>query len=151
VTPDQSVYASELLETTGMLDAKGASTLLDPGMKYILASNDNMRADGALKYWQAVGGLLYLTGGTRPDFAFTTTYMSQFNNCPSKVYWSGIQHIFRYLKQTKDLKLTFQKIGKHLEVFCDSDWAGDKLDRRSFSGYIALLAGGTVSWSSKKQ
>ncbi|XP_035231791.1 secreted RxLR effector protein 161-like, partial [Stegodyphus dumicola] len=135
-----------------MQDAKGASTPLDPGMKYTTATKDNMlNAEGALKYRQAVGGLLYLAGGTRPDLAFATTYMSQFNNCPSKEHWAGVQHILRYLKQTKELKLTFQKTGKNLEVFGDSDWAGDKIDRRSFSGYVVLLAGGAVSWSSKKQ
>ncbi|XP_035229345.1 uncharacterized mitochondrial protein AtMg00810-like [Stegodyphus dumicola] len=73
VTLDQSVYASELLETTNMQDAKGASTPLDLGMKYTTATKDNMlNAEGALKYRQAVGGLLYLylAGGTRPDLAF---------------------------------------------------------------------------------
>ncbi|MBK5649679.1 MAG: Ty1/Copia family ribonuclease HI, partial [Acinetobacter sp.] len=92
-----------------------------------------------------------LAGGTRPDLAFATTYMSQFNSCPSKEHWASVQHILRYLKQTKNLKLTFQKTGKNLEVYCDSDWASDKIDRRSFSGYVVLLAGGAVSWSSKKQ
>ena len=152
ITLDQSVYANELLETTGMSNAKGASTPLDPGMRYVPATKDNMlSAEAALKYRQAVGGLLYLAGGTRPDLAFATTYMSQFNNCPSKEHWTGIQHILRYLVQTKELKLTFQKTGKSLEMFCDSDWASDKVDRRSFSGYVVLLAGGAISWSSKKQ
>lgn len=152
MTLDQSTYANELLQTTGMLNAKGASTPLDPGMRYFPASKENMlNAEGALKYRQAVGGLLYLAGGTRPDLAFATTYMSQFNNCPSKEHWSGVQHILRYLSQTKELKLSFQKTGKNIEIFCDSDWASDKIDRRSFSGYVVLLAGGAVSWSSKKQ
>lgn len=152
MTLDQSAYASELLETTGMSNCKGASTPLDPGMKYIPASEDNsLNAEEALKYRQAVGGLLYLAGGTRPDLAFATTYMSQFSNCPSREHWAGVQHVLRYLKQTKEFKLTFQKTGRNLEVFCDSDWAGDKIDRRSFSGYVVLLAGGAVSWSSKKQ
>ncbi|XP_035217443.1 secreted RxLR effector protein 161-like [Stegodyphus dumicola] len=110
-----------------------------------------LNAERALKYRQAVGGFLYLAGETRPDLAFATTYMSQFNNCPYKEHWAGIEYIFRYLKQTKELKLPLQKTGKDLEVFCDSDWAGDKIGRRSFSGYAVLLAGGAVSWSSKKQ
>lgn len=52
--------------------------------------------------------------------------------------------IFRYLSQIKELKLTFQKTGKNLEIFCDSDWAGDKIDRQSFSGYVTLQAKGAV-------
>lgn len=152
MTLDQNAYASELLERAGMSNAKGASTPLDPGMKYLPATPDNtLEAEDALKYRQTIGGLLYLSGGTRPDLAFATTYMSQFNNQPSKEHWTGIQHILRYLKQTKSSKLTFQKTGKSLEVYSDSDWAGDRIDRRSFSGYVVKLAGGAVSWCSRKQ
>ena len=35
--------------------------------------------------------------------------------------------------------------------FTDSDWAGDRTDRKSTSGYVFMLAEGPMSWSSKKQ
>jgi hypothetical protein len=35
--------------------------------------------------------------------------------------------------------------------YVDSDWASDKNDRRSITGYVFLICGGAVSWSSKKQ
>lgn len=83
----------------------------------------------------------------RPD---STTCMSQFSNCPNKERWSDLQHILRYLVQTKKLNLTFQKIGKNIEIFCDFDWSGDKIDRSSFSDYVALLSDGGVLWNEKK-
>ena len=36
-------------------------------------------------------------------------------------------------------------------AFTDSDYAGDLEDRKSTSGYVFILSGGAVSWSSKKQ
>jgi hypothetical protein len=33
----------------------------------------------------------------------------------------------------------------------NTDWAGDKLTRKSTSGYIICLAGAAISWSSKRQ
>ena len=38
-----------------------------------------------------------------------------------------------------------------LNIFCDADWASDSTDRKSVSGYVITIAGGAVSWSSKKQ
>lgn len=36
-------------------------------------------------------------------------------------------------------------------AFTDSDYAGDLEDRKSTPGYVFMLSGGAVSWSSKKQ
>ena len=35
--------------------------------------------------------------------------------------------------------------------YSDADWAGDISDRKSTSGYIFMLSGGAISWSSRKQ
>ena len=62
-----------------------------------------------------------------------------------------MKRVFRYLLKTKDLKLVYQRTGQPLKVFCDSDFAGCAIDRKSRSGYVFILAGGAVSWLSKKQ
>ena len=60
--------------------------------------------------------------------------------------------MFRYLKRTKDYKLTYQK-SEQLEVigYTDSDFGGCVDSMKSTSGYIFMMAGGAVSWKSAKQ
>jgi hypothetical protein len=36
-------------------------------------------------------------------------------------------------------------------VYSDTDWAGDKVDRKSVSGYIIMFYRGLIAWGSKKQ
>ncbi len=38
-----------------------------------------------------------------------------------------------------------------MEGYCDSDYAGDTDTRRSTTGFVYILSGGAISWSSKLQ
>ena len=71
---------------------------------------------------------------------------------PGQAHMTAVKRIFCYLWGISDYKLTYQrdKAGE-LVVYSDSDWAGDKTDRKSMSGFIAVLNGGPVVWGSKKQ
>ncbi|GBN19029.1 hypothetical protein AVEN_104264-1 [Araneus ventricosus] len=87
-----------------MLNSKEESTPVDPGMKYMTESKDNMlNTEGAFRYRQ--GGLLYSADGTRPDMAFATTYMSQFNNCPRGEHWCTTHTSVRYADQRDQTNL----------------------------------------------
>lgn len=60
--------------------------------------------------------------------------------------------ILRYLKGTSERGIVFKNHGHHdIEVYTDADWAGNLMDRRSTSGYFALVGGNLVTWRSKKQ
>jgi hypothetical protein len=114
-----------------------------------------------IPYQSAIGAIMYAMLGTRPDIAFAVTCLSQFCSNPGMTHWQAVKRLLRYLQGSLDTRLTYSgpvgelscipPIGSTLVGYCDADWASDLNDRRSISGYVFLLAGGAVSWQSKKQ
>ncbi len=72
---------------------------------------------------------------------------------PGWQHWVAVKHILRYLKGTQDVGIQFGGIGADLDVrgFCDADWGGETDGRRSTTGYVFMLAGGPVTWRSRRQ
>ncbi len=53
---------------------------------------------------------------------------------------------------TLQFKLCFGGLSPQDVVgYCDADWVGDLEDRRSTTGFVFMMGGGTTSWSSKRQ
>lgn len=65
----------------------------------------------------------------------------------------AVKRIYRYLKGTTNYGLLFQKKCKEkgLQVFSDSDFAGDAATRRSRTGIVSIYLGAAISWLSQKQ
>ena len=57
-------------------------------------------------YLANVEALLYLFTYTHLDISFVTSVLARHNHRPKARHWNEIKHIFRYLKCTKNLKLT---------------------------------------------
>ena len=104
-----------------------------------------------------VGSLQYLCQCTRPDIAYAVGQLSRFQQDARREQWVAVRQVLKYLKGTKNLKLKFKKgsvqmaTAERVVGWSDSDWAGCKDTRASTSGYAFTLAGGAVSWKSKKQ
>jgi hypothetical protein len=70
---------------------------------------------------------------------------------------SALKRVIRYIKQTSDVGILYDSSSLDPEGFpeavcyTDLDWAADRTDWKSTSGYVFLLLGGAVSWKSKKQ
>ena len=103
-------------------------------------------------YQSIIGSLLYLMIGTRPDIAFAVTHLSQFSTNPTKDHYKAAQHVCHYLVGARDYKLVYtQEEDKGLVTYTDSDWAADKIQQRSVTGYFFKLANGIISWRSHAQ
>lgn len=70
---------------------------------------------------------------------------------PTEAHFSAVKRILRYLNGTQSKGILFSKGSLELNAFCDADWVGDSLDRRSTSGFIVFLGSSPISWSAKKQ
>ena len=102
-------------------------------------------------YQEAIGCLLFLVQGTRPDIAYAVNNVSRFNLNHGKAHWIAVKRIFRYLKGTVNYKLKYSKSEKLLFGYSDADWASDVDKRRSCTGYVFKMSNGPISWSSKCQ
>lgn len=145
----QPQYAKEILARFEMSNCKPVSTPVDISQKLTAAIPDNELLD--VPYLEAVGSLLYLVQGTRPDLAFSVSYVSRFNLRHGAAHWTAVKRIFRYLRGTIDLRIKYTNDIDQIHGFVDADWAADVDERRSCSGWVFKLAGGAVSWLSKRQ
>ena len=149
----QTKYIEDILKRFGMLECKPIGTPLDVNNRLSKdmspSSAQEMEDMKGVPYQSAVGSLMYAMLGTRPDIAYAVGAVSQYCSNPGRQHWMAVKRIFRYLKGTVNHAIEYKAGG--LIGYSDADWAGSLDDRRSTTGYVFLLAGGSVSWSSKKQ
>ena len=97
---------------------------------------------------------MYLTIATQPNIAYLVNKLAQYTLAPKAKHWTAIKRVFRYLKGTRQHKLTYgglpELLHNDINIYCDADWASDS-DWKSISGYVIIIAGGAIAWSSRKQ
>ena len=77
--------------------------------------------------------------------------MSKYSNL-SQLHLTAAKRILQYLKRTTELAIKYQKLDNESTIgYSDADWAGDQNDRHSTTSNLFLIAGGPISWLSKKQ
>ena len=90
-------------------------------------------------YRDMIGSLLYLTA-SRPDLQLSVGICARFQSNPKQSHLNAIKWILRYLAATTNLGLWYTK-GTAYDVigYCDADFAGDIVERKSTSGYSCFL------------
>lgn len=103
---------------------------------------------------QIIGSLRYMCN-TRQDLSFSVGYISIFMKAPMRRHLLAAKRIMRYIKGTVDYGILFPKGGGESEIellgYSNSDWCGDKSNRKRTVVYVFLSGGAPVSWCSKKE
>ena len=134
----------------GLEEGKTRIIPISPTTK--LTSDGELLDETAYPYKQLVGSLLYLSVTSRPDIAYTVGVLARYMSKPTMQHWQAAKGLLRYLAGTANYNITFgASEDASFKGYCDADYAGDIDSRRSTTGYVFVLNGGAVSWSSKRQ
>ncbi|KAJ9543865.1 LOW QUALITY PROTEIN: hypothetical protein OSB04_023572 [Centaurea solstitialis] len=144
----QSHYIEKILTKFQHLNIKEFNTPFDSSVKL---DKNSGRAVAQLEYASAIGCMMYAMHCTRHDIAFAVSRLSQFTSNPGTNHWKAVGRVLGYLKRTSDLELTYNTHLGILEGYTDASWIDNSDDSKSTSGWIYTLAGGAISWASKKQ
>ncbi|GKC26356.1 zinc finger, CCHC-type containing protein, partial [Tanacetum coccineum] len=109
------------MKDMGEADVIFVSTPMDTSEKLM---PNNGQAVSQLEYSRVIGYMMYAMTCTRPDIAFVVGKLSS---------------------------LTYTGYPLVLEGYTDASWISNTGDNSSISGWVFLLGGGAISWTSKKQ
>ncbi|RVX15424.1 Retrovirus-related Pol polyprotein from transposon RE2 [Vitis vinifera] len=140
----QRKYALDILQDTGLTGVKPEKFPMEQNLK--LTNEDGELLHDPSRYQRLVGRLIYLTV-TRPDIVYSVRTLSQFMNTPRKPHWEAALRVLRYIKGSPGQGLFLPSENNlTLSAFCDSDWGGCRMSRRSVSGYCVFLGSSLISW-----
>ncbi|OQD78121.1 hypothetical protein PENANT_c086G01457 [Penicillium antarcticum] len=152
VSIHQHQYIQKVLSDFGMEACQPKTTPMNP--KQVLNRHpDEEPPDEETKarFATAIGSLMYLMVGTRPDIAFALGTLSRFTSQPQSHHQVVLQRLLRYVKATQYHRITYRS--GQLIGYTDADFGGSVVTDGAYStsGYVFQLAGAPVSWSSKRQ
>jgi hypothetical protein len=163
----------ELLERLGLDDVSFASSPARAGTAAKLQplpgplSEEVALFMASVPYVEAVSCLFYICRASRWDISQACSQVARFMANPGPEHWAAVRRIYGYLRRTASvglviavdtLELEYTNVDAalsprvmRLEGWSDADWAGDKVTRKSHTGWMVRCGGALVSWLSKAQ
>lgn len=117
---DQSHYVEKTLKKYNFLDCKHVATPFDASIHLSLVTNEK-EVINQKEYARMIGSLRYATDCTRHDIVYAVGVLSRFTSKPSRGHWLAMGRIIRYLSDTKNYGLFYNKYPAVLEGYSDAD------------------------------
>ena len=145
----RGTYIKKILECFHMHNSKPIDTPMEKG--YILSLDQCPKNDeeknqmSKVSYAPTIGSLMYAMLCIRLDICFAVDIVSRYQSNPGLAHWRVVKKILRYLRGNIDHALCYHGGDLRLTGYSDADWANDKDEHKSTSGYAFILGGGAVS------
>ena len=148
----QERLATDIVAKYGQADAKPRALPLSLGTSLTKTGGEPLDTK-LFPYAEAVGALNYLAHSTRPDLCHPVGVLSKYMASPTTEHWSALKGVIRYLAGTTSLGITYGGKGASTTIvgYVDASYAEDLDTRRSHTGYVFTMAGGAISWASRRQ
>ncbi|WVY98728.1 hypothetical protein V8G54_030879 [Vigna mungo] len=145
----QRKYALDIILEAGLLGAKPTPLPLEENHRLALAEGPLL--SDTTRYRRLVGRLIYLCF-TIPELSYSVHTLSQFMQQPREDHWHAALCVVRYLKGNPGQGIMLRSDSDlNLYEWCDSDWVGCPLTRKSVTGWFISLGRSPISWKTKKQ
>ena len=152
---DQLNYTRIVLDRFNVQGNGGPNTPLPLDESELIPNTGQATRTQIHGYQHCIGSLMYLMMGTCPDIAYAVGKLSRFASNPSDTHFAALNHTLFYINNTNHfyLKLVQRNKGSAInpEGYVNSDYAGDRSNCQSVSGYVFFIADCTFSWHSKQQ
>lgn len=139
-----------------------------------------LQIDMNINYRQVIGELIFLMITCRPDISYPLIKLSQYSQNPAKIHYESAKNLLKYVVATKTEGIYFWRTtpnnnlpyhplpttktsnynNEEIRTYdksniphgtVDSDWGSDTNHRRSVTGIVIRLAGGTIIYKTKFQ
>jgi hypothetical protein len=152
VTISQRRYLENILRKEKMDRANPVGMPLDPGIS-LEPNPDGNDGNRSNSYARLIGELQFLANATRPDITYAISRLSSYTANPTMQHVTALKRVLRYLSGTRSYGITYRDVLDHPNQFLGyADAAFASADEpRSTTGYVFMMAGGAITWFSKKQ
>lgn len=69
--------------------------------------------EGQRQYQAAIGSLINLMSGTRPDLSYSVNKLARYCSTPTERHWRGLKRIMRFVKETINTSLQLGNVMRH--------------------------------------
>jgi hypothetical protein len=148
ITITQRSYVQHILRAASLESCNPART---PMLENLHLTTETGTPSADVTQYQRLIGQCHFLLQTHPDIQYAVNILSRFTAALQQTHPQALHHLLCYLCGTLDYGLHYRRGEASILLgYVDADWAGDRDDRKSNTGYMFHLRRTPVTWRTHK-